>query len=100
MRAEYGTDTIAAAYRPYRHGCVDKTLPFGTGRHPAGVDFGDGLAYALAEARRDALLFNGNDFAQTDVASESLSRHPRFGGIDTASPSSYTATHGIEPAER
>ncbi len=38
-------------------------------RHPAGLNFGDCFAYALAEARRDTLLFKGNDFAQTDVAS-------------------------------
>ncbi len=42
---------------------------FGKGRHPAGLNFGDCFAYALAEARRDTLLFKGNDFAQTDVAS-------------------------------
>ncbi len=40
---------------------------FGRGRHPAGLNFGDCFAYALAEARREPLLFEGSDFAQTDI---------------------------------
>ncbi len=40
---------------------------FGKGRHPAGLNFGDCFAYALAIRRGDALLFKGNDFSQTDV---------------------------------
>lgn len=38
----------------------------GTG-HPAGLNFGDCFAYALAKTRGEALLFKGRDFAQTDV---------------------------------
>jgi ribonuclease VapC len=41
---------------------------FGKGNHPAGLTFGDCFAYALAAERGEALLFKGNDFAQTDVA--------------------------------
>lgn len=41
---------------------------FGKGRHPAGLNFGDCFAYALAMRRGDVLLFKGNDFSQTDVA--------------------------------
>ena len=40
---------------------------FGKGRHPAGLNFGDCFAYALAMRRGDVLLFKGNDFSQTDV---------------------------------
>lgn len=41
---------------------------FGKGSgHPAGLNFGDCFAYALARARREPLLFKGDDFAQTDV---------------------------------
>jgi ribonuclease VapC len=40
---------------------------FGKGRHPAGLNFGDCFAYALARARHEPLLFKGDDFAQTDV---------------------------------
>ena len=40
---------------------------YGRGRHPAGLDFGDCFAYALATAKGEPLLFKGGDFAQTDV---------------------------------
>lgn len=40
---------------------------FGKGRHPAGLNYGDCFAYALAKALREPLLFKGNDFSQTDV---------------------------------
>jgi ribonuclease VapC len=41
---------------------------FGKGRHPAGLNFGDCFAYALAVTRDAPLLFVGDDFARTDVA--------------------------------
>ena len=41
---------------------------FGKGIHPAGLNFGDCFAYALAEATGEPLLFKGGDFALTDVA--------------------------------
>ena len=41
---------------------------FGKGRHPAGLNYGDCFAYALAKARRLPLLFQGDDFSQTDIA--------------------------------
>ena len=40
---------------------------FGKGRHPAGLNFSDCFAYALAVDRDDPLLFKGDDFARTDV---------------------------------
>ena len=40
---------------------------FGKDRHPAGLNFGDCFAYALARCRTEPLLFKGNDFSQTDV---------------------------------
>ena len=40
---------------------------FGNGNHPAGLNFGDCFAYALAEATREPLLFKGRDFALTDI---------------------------------
>ncbi|MFZ0633105.1 MAG: type II toxin-antitoxin system VapC family toxin [Acidobacteriaceae bacterium] len=42
-------------------------LDFGKGRHPAGLNFGDCFAYALARVTGEPLLFKGNDFAKTDV---------------------------------
>lgn len=41
---------------------------FGKGRHPAALNFGDCFAYALAKQRGLPLLFRGQDFARTDIA--------------------------------
>ena len=40
---------------------------YGKGSHPAGLNFGDCFSYALAKQLGEALLFKGNDFAQSDV---------------------------------
>ena len=40
---------------------------FGKGRHPAGLNFGDCFAYALAAVLGQPLLYKGEDFAKTDV---------------------------------
>ena len=40
---------------------------FGEGNHPAGLNFGDYFAYALAETRGEPPLFKGEDFARTDI---------------------------------
>lgn len=42
---------------------------FGKGRHAAGLNFGDCFAYALAAASDEPLLFKGQDFVRTDIAS-------------------------------
>ncbi len=42
---------------------------YGKGRHPAALNFGDCCAYALAKSLNLPLLYKGNDFAQTDIAS-------------------------------
>jgi ribonuclease VapC len=42
---------------------------FGKGRHPAGLNFGDCFAYALAKVSAAPLLYKGDDFRQTDVLS-------------------------------
>ena len=42
---------------------------YGKGNHPAGLNFGDCFAYALAKATGEPLLFKGGDFAQTDLTS-------------------------------
>ena len=40
---------------------------YGKGRHRAGLNFGDCLAYALAADTGEPLLFKGDDFQHTDV---------------------------------
>jgi ribonuclease VapC len=43
---------------------------FGKGSgHPASLNLGDCFAYALAAATGEPLLFKGNDFSETDLAS-------------------------------
>jgi ribonuclease VapC len=42
-------------------------LDFGKGRHPAGLNFGDCFAYALARSSGEPLLFKGEDFRKTDI---------------------------------
>jgi ribonuclease VapC len=41
---------------------------FGKGRHPAGLNYGDCFAYALAKKTGLPLLYKGNDFSLTDLA--------------------------------
>lgn len=40
---------------------------YGKGRSPAGLNFGDCFAYALAKASGESLLAKGNDFSKTDI---------------------------------
>lgn len=42
---------------------------FGKGRHQAALNLGDAFSYALAQGAGEPLLFKGQDFAHTDVAS-------------------------------
>lgn len=43
---------------------------FGKGSgHPARLNFGDCFAYALAKEKGEPLLFKGDDFTKTDIAS-------------------------------
>jgi ribonuclease VapC len=46
---------------------VDAYLRFGKGRHPAGLNFGDCLTYAICRAADQPLLCLGDDFARTDL---------------------------------
>jgi ribonuclease VapC len=40
---------------------------YGKGRHPAKLNIADCFTYALAKYHAEPLLFQGNDFSQTDV---------------------------------
>jgi ribonuclease VapC len=41
---------------------------YGKGRDPAGLNFGDCMAYAVAKVANAPLLFVGNDFTRTDIS--------------------------------
>lgn len=57
-----GAPEMDAAYAAF--------VAYGKGSgHPAGLNFGDVFSYALAKVRRLPLLYNGDDFAHTDIAS-------------------------------
>jgi ribonuclease VapC len=64
-------DTLAVTVVPFddHHATIarDAFARYGKGRHPAGLNFGDCAAYALAIAEAEPLLFKGTDFAATDV---------------------------------
>jgi ribonuclease VapC len=77
-----GDPTVAARYDPVCEALgltIEPVTPsqavlareayraFGRGRHPAGLNFGDCFAYALAKERDETLLFKGEEFARTDV---------------------------------
>lgn len=54
---------------PMAERAIEAREKFGRGRHPAALNFGDCLSYGAARYYRAPLLFKGDDFAQTDIAS-------------------------------
>jgi ribonuclease VapC len=46
---------------------VDAFVRFGKGRHPAALNYGDCLSYAVARLAGEPLLCRGDDFARTDL---------------------------------
>jgi ribonuclease VapC len=46
---------------------LDAFVRFGKGRHPAGLNFGDCLSYAVAFVAGRPLLAKGDDFRKTDL---------------------------------
>jgi ribonuclease VapC len=63
-RIELSTEPVTAEHvRIARQAYLD----FGKGNHPAGLNFGDCFAYALAKTTGEPLLFKGEDFGQTDI---------------------------------
>jgi len=50
------------------HWALEGWRRYGKGRQPAGLNLGDCFSYGLAKALKAPLLFQGDDFAATDVA--------------------------------
>lgn len=46
---------------------IQAFLLFGKGRHPAKLNFGDCMTYAVANSLDAPLLFKGLDFSRTDL---------------------------------
>jgi ribonuclease VapC len=59
------------------HAALDAFLRFGKGRHPARLNFGDCLSYAIATVAGLPLLYTGNDFSKTDIPSAGAVRPTR-----------------------
>jgi len=59
-----GTENFDERHWPV---ALDAFTRFGKGRHPAGLNFGDCMAYATASVAGEPLLCLGDDFAQTDL---------------------------------
>lgn len=62
MRIEivpFGPEHFDAALEAFRR--------FGKGRHPAKLNFGDCMSYAVASVAGLPLLYTGNDFSKTDI---------------------------------
>jgi ribonuclease VapC len=47
---------------------LDAWRRYGKGRDPAGLNIGNCVSYALARTTNQRLLYKGNDFSQTDLA--------------------------------
>ncbi len=67
-------DTAELRVEPVTHDQAriarDAYRDFGKGSgHKASLNFGDCFAYALAKSTGEPLLFKGNDFGHTDIAS-------------------------------
>lgn len=58
---DFGEDHYDAALSAF--------LRFGKGRHPAALNFGDCMSYALASLSGLPLLYAGADFSKTDIPS-------------------------------
>jgi len=51
----------------HQRAAFDAWQRYGKGRHPAGLNFGDGMAYAVARGEDRPLRYKGGDFAKTDA---------------------------------
>jgi len=60
-------DEVAAFDATHARAALEAWRRFGKGRHPAGLNYGDSLAYAIANVHGAPLLFKGEDFTKTDI---------------------------------
>jgi ribonuclease VapC len=58
---------VIAFQQEYLDAAMGAFLRFGRGRHPAALNFGDCMAYAVASVAGMPLLFTGGDFTHTDI---------------------------------
>lgn len=63
-----GAEIVEFTQRHYEAATV-AYLQFGKGRHPAALNFGDCMSYALAYESGLPLLYTGDGFSRTDIQS-------------------------------
>ena len=65
----HAADALVIPFSEEHFSCAcEAYLRFGRGNHPARLNFGDCLSYAVSRVAAQPLLFIGDDFAKTDVA--------------------------------
>lgn len=67
MLDELGIQEISFGEVHWRE-AVEAFRTYGKGRHPASLNFGDCLTYAVARLAGEPLLYVGDDFSHTDLA--------------------------------
>lgn len=63
---DFGVVPVAFGEEHWRE-ALEAFRRFGKGRHPAALNFGDCLSYAVASLAGHPLLFVGDDFSRTDI---------------------------------
>jgi ribonuclease VapC len=63
---DFGVVPVAFGEQHWRE-ALEAFRRFGKGRHPAALNFGDCLSYAVARLAGHPLLFAGDDFPRTDI---------------------------------
>jgi ribonuclease VapC len=67
LRGHEQLEEIIPFTHSHARAAADGFLRFGKGRHPAGLNFGDCMSYAVAKVEGRPLLYVGADFGATDV---------------------------------
>lgn len=67
LLVEGAIDEVVAFDESHAASATNAWRRFGKGRHPAALNFGDCMAYAVADLADAPLLFKGKDFSQTDI---------------------------------
>lgn len=69
LLVEATIDHLTPVDHEHAQAAVTAWQRFGKGRHPASLNFGDCFSYAVASVYDLPLLYQGDDFTQTDVRS-------------------------------
>ena len=63
---EFGISVVPFSEQPWAE-ATEAFMRFGKGRHPAALNFGDCMTYAVAKLSEQPLLAVSDDFPQTDL---------------------------------